>query len=38
MYSVPRVQILDEAVCITLCTNVLEKGMNYSFLLPAVGK
>ena len=26
-----RVQILDEAVCISHCTNVLEKGKNSSF-------
>ena len=35
---VTRVQIVDEAVCISLCTNTLKKGMNSSALLSAVGK
>ena len=28
----PRVQVLDEAVCISLCTNALEKDINPSLL------
>ena len=38
MESATQVQILDEAVCILLCTNDLEKGINPSVLLPAIGK
>ena len=30
MESVTRVQILDEALCVSLRTNVLAKGMNIS--------
>ena len=33
-----QVQIQDEAVCISFCTNALGKGMNPSFLLIAMGK
>ena len=29
-----QVQILDEAVCILLCTNTLRKGMNPSVYPP----
>ena len=28
MVSVPRVQILDEAICVSLRANALRKGMN----------
>ena len=34
MGSVIQIQILDVSVCILLCTNVDEKGMNQSVLLP----
>ena len=30
-------QLLDKAVCISLCANTIVKGMNLSFL-PPVGK
>ena len=33
-----QVQTLDEAVCISLQTNGLGKGMNPSVLPPAIGK
>ena len=33
-----QIQILDEAVCISLCTNPLGKDMNPSVLSPAIGK
>ena len=33
-----QVQILDEAVCISLCANALGKGMNLSVLPPAMEK
>ena len=33
-----RVQILDVAVCISLCTNTIEKGMNPTILFPVIGK
>ena len=36
MESTTRVQILDEAV--SLCTNILGKGMNPSVLTPAMAK
>ena len=31
------VQILGKAVCVSLCTNTLEKGMNLSVLNPNYG-
>ena len=33
-----RVQILDEADCISYSTNTLEKGMDPRILPPAMGK
>ena len=33
-----KVQILDEAVCISQCANALRKGMNPSVLFPTRGK
>ena len=33
-----RVQFLDEAICVSLCVNVLGKGMNQSFLSSTMGK
>ena len=30
MESATQVQILDKAICISLCTNALGKGMNQS--------
>ena len=36
MDTVTRVQILDEAVCISHSTNTLEKGMNRTILPPAL--
>ena len=33
-----QVQILDVAVCFSLCTNALQKGMNPSLFPPAMGK
>ena len=33
-----QVQILDEAVCISLCADTLRKGMNPFVLLPSIGK
>ena len=33
-----KLKILDEAVCVTLCTNVLVISMYLSFLLTAMGK
>ena len=33
-----RVQILDKPVCISLCTDGFEKGMNPSLLLKATAK
>ena len=38
MESVTRVQILDEAVCISLCANSLEKSMNPCVFSPAISK
>ena len=38
MDTATRVQILDEADCISPSTNTLEKGMNPIILLPAMGK
>ena len=38
MDSMIRVQILDEAVSISLCANALGKVMNPSFLPLAIGK
>ena len=38
MKLVTKVQILDKAVCISLCTNALGKGMNSYVLLPTMGK
>ena len=35
MSTVTRVQILDEAICISFHANDLEKGMN-PFVLPSV--
>ena len=36
--SVTRVQILQEAACISLHTNALQKAMKPSLILPAMGK
>ena len=36
--SATQVQILNEAVCISLQANALEKGMNQSVPLPAMSK
>ena len=33
-----QVQILDDAICISLCTNALGKGMNPSVLSQTTGK
>ena len=33
-----QVQILDESVCISHCTNTLKKGMNPITLSPVMGK
>ena len=38
MDTVKRVQILDEADCISHGTNTLGKGMNLIILPPAMGK
>ena len=38
MDPVTRVQILDEADCISLYTNTPGKGMNPIILSPAMGK
>ena len=38
MEMVTLVQILDEAVCISLCTNALGKSMNSSLLPSAIDK
>ena len=38
MELVMQVQILSEAICISLCTNALGKGMNPSVLPSAMGK
>ena len=38
MDMVTRVQILNEAVDISLSTNALEKGMNPTIFPPAMGK
>ena len=35
---IDQVQILDEAVGISHTANTLEKGMNATILLPAMGK
>ena len=36
MDTATRVQILDETVCISQCTNTLEKGMDPIILPPAI--
>ena len=36
--TLTRVQILDEADCISHCTNTFGKGMNPIILPPAMGK
>ena len=38
MDMVRQVQILIEAVCISLCTNALKNSMNLYLLLPALSK
>ena len=38
MDTATQVQNLDEAVCISHCTNILRKGMNPTILLLAMGK
>ena len=38
MNTAIQVQTLDEAVCISLSTNTLGKGMNPTILPPAMGK
>ena len=38
MDTVTRVQIIDEANCISHSTNTLAKGMNPIILPPAMGK
>ena len=38
MESGTLVQILDEVVCLSLCTNILWKGMNPSVLPPVMCK
>ena len=38
LLSVTRVQILDEAVYISLCANTFWKGMKPSVFSPAIGK
>ena len=38
MELVIRIQIMDGAICIFLCTNALGKGMNPSIILVTVGK
>ena len=38
MDTATRVQMLDEADCISHCTNTLGKGMNQIILPPAMGK
>ena len=38
MDTVARVQILDEAVCISFCVNTLGRGMNLIIILPALTK
>ena len=38
MESVAQVQILDEAVCVSLHANALERDINPSFLSQAMGK
>ena len=38
MNTATRVQILDEADCISHCSNTLGKGMNPIILPPAMGK
>ena len=38
MDTATRVQILEEADCISYSTNTLKKGMNPIILSPAMGK
>ena len=38
MDTATRVQILDEVVCISQRTNVLEKGMNPTIPSPTIDK
>ena len=38
MEYVTRVQILDEAVYVSLCANALRKGMNPYVLFPVIDK
>ena len=38
MDLVNQIQILDEAVCILHCANLLGKGMNPTILHSAIGK
>ena len=38
MDTANQVQILVEAVCISHCTNILEKVMNLIILLPVMDK
>ena len=38
MDTATRVQILDEADCLSHCTNTLGKGMNPIILPPAISK
>ena len=38
MDTVTRVQILDEIVCISLCTYILGEGIDSIILPPAMGK
>ena len=38
MESVMRVQNLNEAVCISFCSNALGKGINPSLFPPTMGK
>ena len=38
IYNVSGVPTLDKAVCISCCIITLEKGMNPTLLLPAMGK
>ena len=38
MDTANRVQILDDAVCISYSAYILWKGMNLTILLPVIGK
>ena len=38
MKSVTQIQILNKAVCVSLCVTTLEKSMNPSILPRAIGK